>query len=244
MKKNSPYYHHKYLHNTSDPELIVPEIIKLIDPRSVVDVGCGLGTFLKVFKESGVPDVLGLDGKWVNRDLLHENISENEFIEQDLNDRFFLDRKYDLAICLEVAEHLLPKRAESFIEDLVNAGRIILFSAAIPGQRGTNHINEQWLGYWASLFKEHHYVVHDILKAKFWENPDIHWWYKQNMVLVTPSNYTITDSDSLRYNALKNVIHPELLMAINNKLDSISTGYASPRYYAKLLLKSLIKRLR
>ncbi len=142
------YKHEKKNHNLKNPRIIVPEIIKLLDPKSVVDIGCGLGTFLNVFKQFGVNDVLGIDGAWVNKDLLFEYINPEEFLEYNLEEEIRLDRKYDLVVSLEVAEHLKKDSADIFVQNLVNSGNLILFSAAIPNQGGQNHLNEQWLTYW------------------------------------------------------------------------------------------------
>ena len=94
------YKHEEHVHNLESPNQIVPEIIKLLAPKSVVDVGCGIGTFLNVFKKNHVQDVLGIDGSWVNRDLLHKHISEEEFKECNLEEPIQLEKKYDLALSL------------------------------------------------------------------------------------------------------------------------------------------------
>ena len=112
----SRYIHKESVHCLKDPNIIVPEIVKLLKPKSVVDIGCGLGTFLNVFKRLGISDVLGVDGSWVNRDLLHQNIRPEEFKEWDLEKELKLDKKYDLAISLEVAEHLSKKSSDIFVK--------------------------------------------------------------------------------------------------------------------------------
>jgi len=99
----SKYIHTENVHNLRDPELLVAEILKMLNPKSVVDIGCGLATFLSIFKRYGVSDILGIDGKWVNKELLFKNINPNEFLEQDLEQLFILKKKYDLVLSLEVA---------------------------------------------------------------------------------------------------------------------------------------------
>ena len=75
--------------------------------------------------------------------------------------------KYDLAISLEVAEHLSPSRSCGFIDDLTNLSDVVLFSAAIPMQGGTNHINEQPISYWANLFLERGFVPISCIRPKY-----------------------------------------------------------------------------
>jgi hypothetical protein len=49
---------------------VVPIVMELIQPRSVVDVGCGTGTWLSVFAEHRVVDFIGIDGDYVDRSQL------------------------------------------------------------------------------------------------------------------------------------------------------------------------------
>jgi hypothetical protein len=88
-----------------------------------------------------------------------------------------LDRKYDLAICLEVAEHLPVSSAGTLVDSITRASDLILFSAAIPLQTGTHHINEQWQDYWAALFDQRGFVASDIVRPAIWGRPDVRWWY-------------------------------------------------------------------
>src|SRR6185295_2140887 len=121
-------------------------IIKLFHPSSVLDVGCGLGHFLKVFIDSGINDVTGVEGPWLDNSKL---VIDNELIQiKDLEEPFDLERKFDIALCLEVAEHISEHAAEQFIKTLTVHSDVIIFSAAIPEQGGQNHINEQWIEYW------------------------------------------------------------------------------------------------
>src|SRR5687768_14165313 len=151
------YTHSEEVHNLSAPQEIVPQLVKLFNPKSVVDIGCGLGTFLHCFKLEGVKDVLGIDGPWVNKELLKKYLNENEFLERDLEKEILLEKKYDLVLSLEVAEHLAPESADIFIQSLISSGRIIIFSAAIPRQGGQNHVNEQWLPFWEDKFMRYGY---------------------------------------------------------------------------------------
>jgi len=162
-------------------EEIVPLVLEFLQPHSVIDVGCGLGTWLSVFKQNGVHEVLGVDGAYVDRGMLQ--IAEREFISADLCEPLRLNNNFDLVLSLEVAEHLPPKSADTFVASLVGLGSVILFSAAIPFQGGTNHINAQWPDYWMQKFQSRGYVPIDCFRRRIWQNQNVEWWYAQNLLL-------------------------------------------------------------
>jgi len=161
-------------------EVVVPLVIELTRPASVVDVGCGTGTWLAVLHEHGVHDVLGIDGGYVDESALE--ISRERFLAHDLTAPLELPGRYDLVLALEVAEHLPDESAATFVEGLTKLGPIVLFSAAIPGQGGTNHVNEQWPSYWAALFRRHGYVHVDCLRLGLWDDESVPPWYAQNLL--------------------------------------------------------------
>lgn len=240
--KKVRYIHKTDVHNLDSPKLIVPELIKLFKPKSVVDFGCGLGTFLYCFKEEGVNDVLGLDGAWANKDLLYKYLDPSEFKECNLENKITLDRKFDLAISLEVAEHLSEKSADTFVQNLISAGKTIVFGASIPFQEGQNHINEQWLDYWEQKFMDNGYKMVDILRPIFWENPNIFWWYKQNMVVFIPKDSNFEHEYS--NNALKKLVHYEWYLDKSKRFESFISGNAGTKLYFKYFVKSIINKIK
>lgn len=161
--------------------VIVPIVCALVRPRSVVDVGCGVGAWLKAFAEDGVEDYLGLDGDYVPSDQLL--IDPSRFRAADLRDPPELGRSFDLSVCLEVGEHLPAKAAPKLVQTLTRAAPCVLFSAAAPGQGGTHHVNERWPDYWRRLFAAQGYDRLDPVRPQVWRNPDVEWWYKQNVYL-------------------------------------------------------------
>lgn len=162
-------------------EVIVPRIIELLQPRSVLDVGCGIGTWLSVFGGLGIEDVEGVDGLYIPRDKLL--IPQERFVGSDLSKEISLGRKFDLVVSLEVAEHLPEEVSALFIDSLIKHADKIVFSAAIPFQGGPNHVNEQWPDYWAKLFKSKGFVAVDVFRKEFWNNEKVEWWYRQNILL-------------------------------------------------------------
>src|SRR6266436_1579865 len=122
--------------------VVVPLVIELVRPTSVIDIGCGRGAWLKAFAENGVEDLKGIDGDYVDCDKLM--VPQRCFSKADLNKGLSIDRRYDLAVCLEVLEHIPDKHSSALIEALTRAAPVVVFSAAIPGQVGTDHVNAQW----------------------------------------------------------------------------------------------------
>jgi hypothetical protein len=195
---------------------IVQYVLGVVQPHNVVAVGCATSEFLAAFSKYGIEDIMGIDGAYVQRDLLV--IPPENFKPYDLNRPFMLDRTYDLAICLEVAEHLLPQSAANFIASLTRLAPIILFSAAIPYQGGDCHLNEQWPEYWAGLFKQHGVVPVDALRPRFWLDKKIPYWYRQNMLFFcTEEALANNEMLSQAYHETNpealSAVHPEMYLA-------------------------------
>jgi len=178
-----------------------------------VDVGCGTGEYLKTFRECGVHEILGIDGEYIDRDLLA--IPQENFLALDMNVPFSLERNYDLALCLEVAQHLPFESAIGFVESLTQLAPIILFSAAIPLQGGTHHLNEQWPVYWANLFGKRGFVSVDAIRKRIWRNSQVEWWYRQNMMFfcneqILSANPKLEREFHATNLDMLSVVHPEL----------------------------------
>jgi SAM-dependent methyltransferase len=160
---------------------VLPIVLDLLRPVSIVDVGCGLGEWLAVAGDLGVGDFLGVDGEWVQQSQLA--IPVEKFLKHDLSTPLELERRFDLALSLEVAEHLPAAAARTLVQSISRAADVAVFSAAIPGQGGRHHVNEQWPAYWADLFQEFGYACYDVLRPRIWNNPRVAWYYAQNCLI-------------------------------------------------------------
>lgn len=162
-------------------------IIGLLQPwlgaSSVLDLGSGRGVWLREWMKEGAETVAAVDGDYVDRDRLA--ISEDSFWARDLTQPVDLGRSFDLAQSLEVGEHLPESAAETLVESLTRHSDRVLFSAAVTGQGGEFHINEQPLAYWQSLFAEHGYVAFDCVRPYLRNARDVEPWYRYNTILYT-----------------------------------------------------------
>ena len=182
---NSTFYKRQRDQSQASAQAVVPYLISRIKPRSVIDVGCGLGTWLAEFSRQGVPEVLGIDGTYVSREMLQ--IPDSRFRPANLSmpESVSVTERFDLALSLEVAEHLPAEAADGFVALLTSVAPTVIFSAAIPFQGGVNHINEQWADYWISRFAVHGYLPVDCLRPWLWEDQKVQLCYRQNMFLLT-----------------------------------------------------------
>lgn len=185
---------------------IVPLVIDALHPSSVVDVGCGVGTWLKVFREVGITDAWGIDGDYVGRKSLL--FPEDAFVAADLAEGVSLDRTFDLAVSVEVAEHIDAEHAERFVGTLTSLSPAVLFSAAIPRQGGASHVNERWPSYWARIFAVHGYQPLDLFRGRIWDDPDVEAFYAQNLLLYADpgarAKITVPESPPL------DIVHPRI----------------------------------
>lgn len=160
--------------------VVVPLLLDLFHPRSVVDIGCGEGHWLAEFEAAGCR-VIGVDGHHIDPARLA--FDPREFRPADLTHPPEVPDRHDLALSLEVGEHLPAEAAERYVASLVASAPIVVFSAAIPGQGGAGHVNERWPAYWEALFRRHRYIGTGALRWMIWENPKVENWYRQNLLV-------------------------------------------------------------
>ncbi|MCV7079038.1 methyltransferase domain-containing protein [Mycobacterium szulgai] len=181
----------------------------LTRPGSVLDVGCGVGGWVGVWLDNGA-DAIGVDGDYVPLDQLC--VSPERFRAHDLSAPLDLGRRFDMVTCLEVAEHLPPDAAETLVDSLCRHADTIAFSAAVPGQGGTGHLNERWPTYWANLFATHGYRPYDLLRGKLWRDERCEWWYRQNLV-VYATDEVARERGWPETTGPLDMVHPELFTA-------------------------------
>ena len=193
--------------SASSAAVVAPLLDELIAPDTVLDVGCGLGTWAARW-----PGSTGVDGEWVARNKLR--IPPHRFVPHDLGTPLILGERFDMALCLEVAEHLDPKAGRVLVDTLCRHSDIIVFSAAVPEQGGVGHVNEQWPSYWAKLFARHGYQPYDMLRDWLWWDQRVEWWYRQNLIIFanTTGAAQLPLSNFQCGNRTLDLAHPALLM--------------------------------
>jgi hypothetical protein len=193
-------------------ECILPIVWTRAKFESVVDVGCGSGVWLPTAQKLGASRVLGID-QLQNANQFHS--IDPKFIQiHDLEQPLSINERFDLCICLEVAEHLSPTRAPGLISDLVSLSDVVLFSAAIPFQGGHHHVNEQWPEFWAELFAQHGFLAWDGIRNQIWQNMEIPWWYRQNIMLFVQSSIweELCPGSSSANPRRLSLVHPECFL--------------------------------
>ena len=199
-----------------DEKSIIPKLIEWIKPTSIVDFGCAEGLWLaEALHIDPTIIVDGYDGNYVVRERLQ--IPEECFHPVDLGKELKFERKYDLAISTEVAEHIDEEYAEVFVDNITKSSDRVFFTAALPEQGGTNHVNERWQSYWISKFQARGYYLDVSVRNYFWNNEDIMCWRRQNIMFFSKINENIAP-----FTELYDVVHPmERLALVKRERDAI-----------------------
>jgi SAM-dependent methyltransferase len=177
----------------SSARALVPMLVEEFEPLTVVDVGCGEGWFCQEFRNAGV-EAFGVDGDRLPQVDQCVNLTQPPYPELG---------SFDLAVCLEVAEHVEAQYAPALVEWLCSLAPVVAFSAAVPGQGGPGHVNEQPPEYWAQLFAEHRYEGSGVLRDRIWGDERISWWYRQNLLVFGAHNLPLGGCELRK--------HPEML---------------------------------
>lgn len=203
MSVKIDYNHQNNIHTQSGAKAAFTAVLSECKVNSLLDVGCGTGTWLKAALDLGVAEIFGVDGVHISTDRLL--VSADYFQQQDLTLAWDLNRRFDLVICLEVAEHLDSCFAKLLIETLtIHADRVI-FGAACPGQPGQHHVNCQWPVYWQELFNSCGFACSDTLRWKIWNDSQIEPWYRQNIFIADKTSKAGSEARILP------VVHPGMV---------------------------------
>lgn len=168
--------------------ILAQAIVDVLSPVDAIDIGCGIGVLMAELLERSV-DATGVEGLWLEDSAVV--CSPERFQRVDLENAFDLGRRYDLCLSIEVAEHLETERAPGFVADLCRLSDAVVFSAAIPGQGGKGHKNEQWQSYWAAYFADHGYAPYDAFRPGFWKDTSLLPWFRQNVILYLKEGHPL-----------------------------------------------------
>jgi len=159
-------------------------LMKYYHPKSVIDIGCGCGIYIKAFHDLGIEDVIGYDG---SKHALEKGLLPEKIFLHDLREHIFIDRKYDLCLCIEVAEHIDNEYSVKLVQTLTNASDVVFFTAASPGQGGLHHVNEQPYEFWEGIFHKFGFRMDDRTEAvcrEMAEKGVIYWIVRNAMIFV------------------------------------------------------------
>ena len=178
---DTPFYRYQREGSLKSARIVLPLIVQACAVKSLLDIGCGAGAWLSVAKSLGLNEIAGVDGDYVDRSMLLINIAH--FTPRDISKPFDTEHTYDLVQCLEVAEHVPPACSTTLVDNIVRHGRLVLFSAAVPGQGGEDHINERPYEYWRNLFAARGYRLFDFVRPQITDNAEVEPWYRYNILL-------------------------------------------------------------
>jgi SAM-dependent methyltransferase len=231
-KYDRAYYEQRQQRTEYSAAAILEIVLRQAAPvASAADVGCGVGTWLRELQSRGVEDIQGIDGPWVESSLLC--IPQEKFRRVNLGAGEIppIERRFDLAISLEVAEHLGADLAERFVALLTGLSDQVLFSAAVPGQGGGRHLNEQWQSYWAGLFAREQYALFDVIRPRVWNDDRMPYWYRQNMFLYvrrgSPSFALVEQRAAATPTGPLDIVHPVLFRKRSRPRGSAWTKFKS-----------------
>ena len=208
-------------------EIVLGRLFSHKTPNSIIDVGGGRGNWAKAALSLGVEAAMVIDAPGAPTD---EVVGKVQFLGHDLLKTLPQLCRRDLAICVEVAEHLPPTRAEGFVAELCQLSDVVLFSAAIPFQGGDGHLNEMWPEYWAALFSAHGRSPWDILRHQIWKDRRVDWWYRQNALVFAPPDWPCAPYGARPANPGDLTrIHPEAWIASRRRTPPAAQRYSEKR---------------
>ena len=226
---------------TASAEAVASALLPLFPVRSAVEIGCGTANLLEAFARHGIDDLLGLYGPHDPADMMR--LDAARLRAWDLDQLAPLERRFDLACTLEVAEHIAASRAAAFVEMLVRAAPVVLFSAAIAGQGGPGHVNERRQSWWAALFATHGYVAVDCVRPALWGVPDMEWYYAQNILVYCLPGLVPYGHAPVTNPLYLNLVANEVMQPLVRGPDSIGSAARALRRDGAALAQAVQRRI-
>lgn len=223
--------------------IYVAQLGKVFAPASVLDVGCGRGPWLKAFREAGAERLVGLDGVWNQGSLLDPAIDFRPTDLEQATRHGWSGERFDLAMSVEVAEHLPPETSRGFAELLCSASDIVMFGAAIPHQGGTHHVNLRPQSAWAAEFAALGFDAWDLFRPTVWGHAEVPYWYQQNTFLYVKSGHAL--EKKLKEQGISRITRPEVMDTVHPDLlaaHAEMSALPSAKRLAKLVLPDAIVR--
>ena len=147
-------------------------------PESVLDLGCGPGTYVDCFTDLGISCIgYDTDTRVEGKDNLR------------CQSIFDLEHTADLVLCMEVAEHIdgtANKQIASTMFDALAPGGVLIWTAAKPGQGGVGHINCQTKDYWIEKLNHTGLIRNETIENKLidFAKAGYHMgWFVQNLLV-------------------------------------------------------------
>ncbi len=215
-------------------------MLSLFPIRSMVEVGCGTGNLPAAFRDRGVADVFGLDGPNVPHDLMR--LDSEQVMSWDPARLAPLPRRFDLACSLEVGEHVPAARAADFVRMLTAAAPVVVFGAAIPGQGGPGHVNEQRQSWWAALFAAQGFVAFDCIRPAIWRVEGLEWYYAQNILVYCQPDRVPAGHVPVTSRLHLDLVAERVAAPLRRGPDSISGALAALRRDGAALARAVGRR--
>lgn len=160
-------------------------LVRDLRPRTLLDVGCGTGAMLAVLRDWGVKGE-GLEYSLAGLEYCERRNLDVRRFDLEARPLPLPAEKYDVVLSMEVAEHLPERIADAYVDGLVSQSDTVVFTAATPGQGGTDHVNEQPHSYWIDKFSQRGFCFDERLSIAWrreWELADVQSWYSRNLMI-------------------------------------------------------------
>ena len=242
---NTVYGRHFYAEQLEGSRASARVLVEMLSahwqPASVLDIGCGRGAWLAAWGERGVSRLVGLDGPW--NDATQMIWPAIEFRAVDLERAPAVGERFDLAMSIEVVEHLAAAAGEAVVDALVAASDVVVFSAAFSGQGGVHHVHERYHSHWGGLFRARSFRTFDLFRPRLWGDARVMPWHRANVFLHVRDGHALATTlreagvPELAELAFMDCVHPWLY----ERLRVDRAGFGT---HLRALWPSLLRSLR